>query len=134
MTTTSPDAVNAVRAYLDAVQNARRSGTDAAWAAVNDLMTADFEVRLAGFGGDETWLDPWPRDRWLARLQTLPWGRLRTETIRVVGDDRCALAEQISEYELDGQTRRKPVCFVFDVEHSRVRRISVYRNDFGRPS
>jgi ketosteroid isomerase-like protein len=126
-------AVRVVDAYLDAVQRARR-GDDAAWADVRSLVAEDAEIRAAGYGGADLWRGPIDRDAWLARLRDRPWDVLRTETTRVFGDDRAAVAEQVSTVVDEGRETRLPVCFVFDVANQRIRRISVYRNDFAPPA
>lgn len=117
-------------AYIEAVQRARRGDIGASWNHVADLLDPDFEIRLAGYGS-ELWRNPLGREDWLARLSNLPWEKLQTETLNVFGNNTHAAAEQVSTFGLAEAESRKPVCFIFEVEHGRVRRISVYRNDYG---
>jgi ketosteroid isomerase-like protein len=130
--TTASDAI--VRAYLEAVQAARRTlAADEPWRRVAALLATDVRWRFAGGAGRRLWpVELNGRDAVLEQLRQPPasWSRLRTETISVLRCGPVVLVEQVSTLVAEsGVEEVKPVAHVFTVIDGLIADVRTYRND-----
>ncbi len=134
---TDEPAEAVVRAYVEAVQRARRSNAPNTWDAVEALLHDDVVWQFAGGGTGELWprqLRGRPAVVEVLSAPELAWDRLQTETRNLVGMRDLVLVEQVSTLVDDtGAATAKPVAHVFSVEGRRIKGIRTYRND-ARPA